>query len=156
MGSVLLAPTSAGSVQLHTNNVWDDPIIDTAFLSTAYDRYIMETGKLIHTLIIPALRVLKPQLILTAIAQVKRIAKAPALRGFVGAPYGEFANTENTADTLKYIEVSWFIRFDLCLIFAYINGRASELDRPNLAPCWNSSNRQERDFGWCSQPRSYR
>lgn len=47
MGSVLLAPTSIGSLKLNTSNVWDQPIIDTAFMSTEYDRYVMQTGKLV-------------------------------------------------------------------------------------------------------------
>lgn len=44
MGSVLLAPTSVGSLTLASASAWDLPNIDTGFLSTAYDRYVMEAG----------------------------------------------------------------------------------------------------------------
>lgn len=84
MGSVLLSPTSVGSIKLATSNIWDSPIIDTAFMSTAFDRYAMEV----------------------AIAETKRIAAAPAYKGYIGAPYGAFADTNTTAQVLTYIE-SW-------------------------------------------------
>lgn len=42
---LLLAPNSIGSVTLNTASVWDDPIIDTNFLSDDYDMYLISSGK---------------------------------------------------------------------------------------------------------------
>ncbi|KAF8318213.1 alcohol oxidase [Clavulina sp. PMI_390] len=84
MGSVLLAPTARGSITLATSSMWDQPIIDPAFLSTKADRYLMDVG----------------------IKQTKFIAAAPSYKGYLGAPYGAFANTSTAKARLTYME-SW-------------------------------------------------
>lgn len=140
MGSVLLAPSSIGSLTLNTSNVWDQPIIDTAFMTTEYDRYVMQTGKPIRTPI-STFSQCSHHDTFAAIAKVKYIASAPSLKGYIGAPFGAFANTSTPAQTLKYIEVSSNDSPVSDLHSCY--GCASELDRSHLAPCWHCSNRQE-------------
>jgi hypothetical protein len=44
MGTVVVSPKSVGSVTLATASAWDYPIIDTKFMSTASDKYIMGAG----------------------------------------------------------------------------------------------------------------
>ncbi|KAF8318210.1 aryl-alcohol-oxidase from pleurotus Eryingii [Clavulina sp. PMI_390] len=84
MGSVLLSPQSVGSITLNTASMWDQPIIDPAFLANAGDRYILDA----------------------AIQQVKFIATSPSFAPIVLGSYGDFANTNTTAARLTYME-SW-------------------------------------------------
>lgn len=59
MGSVVVAPTSKGSVTLKSASAWDYPLVDPNFLATASDRYIMSQGVLR-----PRYRVITPYILL--------------------------------------------------------------------------------------------
>ncbi|KAF8311886.1 aryl-alcohol oxidase-like protein [Clavulina sp. PMI_390] len=81
ISTVLLTPKSAGSVKLASASVWDNPIIDTNFLSNEYDRYLLSSG----------------------LNKLKELVVAPPMHGFINGTWGDFANTSTPAAMDTYM-----------------------------------------------------
>ncbi|KAF8075341.1 aryl-alcohol oxidase precursor [Lyophyllum atratum] len=78
--TVLVSPSSRGSVKLRTNDPFTPPLIDPGLLKTDFDKLIMRE----------------------AIKGVKRFAQAPAWNGYVLGPAGTFANATDDASIDAY------------------------------------------------------
>ncbi|KAF8058788.1 aryl-alcohol oxidase [Lyophyllum atratum] len=79
--TIVVAPSSRGSIKLKSNNPFDAPIIDPGLLKTDFDKLIMRE----------------------AIKGINRFLKAPAWKGYVVGPAGALANATDDASIDSYV-----------------------------------------------------
>ncbi|KAF8075357.1 aryl-alcohol oxidase precursor [Lyophyllum atratum] len=79
--TVVVAPSSRGSIKLKSNNPFDAPIIDPGLLKTDFDKLIMRE----------------------AIKGINRFLKAPAWNEYVVGPAGALANATDEASIDSYV-----------------------------------------------------
>lgn len=74
--SVLVSPSSTGSVTLASSSPFDSPLIDPAYLNTSFDAKVLRS----------------------AIRSGANFLTAPAWDGFITGRYGSFADVDLTSD----------------------------------------------------------
>lgn len=79
---VLITSNSTGSVTIATSNAWDAPILNTNFLSSQYDLYVLTE----------------------AIKLVKSIGASPAMDGYIYGEYGAFGAANTDEEITEYIK----------------------------------------------------
>ncbi|GLB41417.1 hypothetical protein LshimejAT787_1000170 [Lyophyllum shimeji] len=79
--TIVVSPTSRGSIKLKSSNPFDAPLIDPGLLKTDFDKLIMRE----------------------AIKGVYRFVKAPAWSGYVIGPAGALANATDDASIDSYV-----------------------------------------------------
>ncbi|KAG6813051.1 hypothetical protein H0H92_014323 [Tricholoma furcatifolium] len=84
LGTVVLSPTSRGSVTLQSNNPFDAPLIDPALLKTDFDKAIMRA----------------------AVQSAQQFVTAPAWSGYVIGQTGPFAGVETDDQIDAYVQAN--------------------------------------------------